>query len=272
MKDQYAGDFGDFVKLSLLRRLSADRRLAVSWYRTPDDSTRQDGRHIDYLEPRNAAKWRHLDPFVYDHLQSMVAGKARSINEIQRVLEVSGNTFFDVLLENKSSRAPWFALLSRSLGTGGDLLFLDPDNGIASPGFSGSTASVTYDEIEYLRQNGRTIVVYHHHTRAKGGHLEELKRIASNLAPDYTYRAVCAVRAASWSPRSFFIVAPDKQVWERAEKFAADWAECVTFHPLSDPPDDFGFTPGASAYHRIDAMEASGASDAAVEDLLRSLE
>ena len=271
MKDQYAGDFGDFVKLALLRRLSVGRKLAVAWYRTADDPSRADGKHTGYLNEGQDQVWRALDPELYDHLRWLVK-QGRSISGLQRILEKPENSFYDQIIESKSSRAPWFALLTISLGLGNDLLFLDPDNGIASPGFSGSTASVTSDEIDYLRQHARTIIIYHHHTRAKGGHLEELKRLAAILAPSHSYHAVCAIRAASWSPRSFLIVAPDLTIWTRAVQFAAAWDKCVSFHALTDPPDHFGLTPGASAYHRVDAMEGTGMMDHAAEQLLRSFE
>lgn len=256
MKDQYAGDVGDYVKLALLRFLAVDRSLAVAWYKTADDAS-GDGRHRQYLEAANEDEWRSLDPELYDQLGEIGSGQKPTIDALQKILDGPQRYFFDMLIEGPSARAPWFAQLSLWL-TRPDILFLDPDNGIASAGFSGSIKSVTSEEVEYLRHQAKTIIIYHHQTRSKGGHAEEIKRIGQQLMPAYNYQAICAIRAGRRSPRAFFIVAPDRELWDRAEAFADHWSKHVTFHPLSAAPDELGLTPGASAYHRVDAREARG--------------
>lgn len=56
MQDRYAGDIGDYVKLAMLRSLSAGKRLGILWWLYPDESHNQDGKHVSYLtEP---GKWR----------------------------------------------------------------------------------------------------------------------------------------------------------------------------------------------------------------------
>ena len=66
-----------------------------------------------------------------------------------------------------------------------NLVFLDPDNGIASEGLRltrrRAGKSVTIEEIDLLTQGRRTMVVYHHHTRRKNGHVSELSDLATRL-------------------------------------------------------------------------------------------
>lgn len=67
MQDKYAGDVGDYVKLALLRSLSEDRKLGVTWYLYPDERDKKDGKHTGYL--KEPSKWRHLDPDLFDALK-----------------------------------------------------------------------------------------------------------------------------------------------------------------------------------------------------------
>lgn len=257
MKDQYAGDVGDYVKLALLRALFFDRRLAVNWFRTANDAHGNDGRFIAYLEQQNAGKWRKFDPELYDYLQSMVAKGERSIAAIQRALEGPGREFYDRMIDRPSARSVWFTLFNGWL-TIDDALFLDPDNGIGSEQSLPTLKLVTGDEIEFLLGRVNTLMIYHHQTRAKGGHIEEIRRIGSQLAPEHSHRSVCAIRAGSGSARAFFLVGADRQVWQRAEAFCQTWDGVVSFHPLTAAPDALGLTPDASPWHRTDALERRG--------------
>lgn len=66
MEDRYAGNIGDYVKLALLRQLSAGRNLGIAWYLYPDEGHNVNGRHIGYLNLPH--RWRHLDPELFDAL------------------------------------------------------------------------------------------------------------------------------------------------------------------------------------------------------------
>lgn len=52
MQDRYAGDIGDFGKFSLLRNLFKNEQYKIGtiWYRYPDESHNDDGRHVDYFD------------------------------------------------------------------------------------------------------------------------------------------------------------------------------------------------------------------------------
>ena len=43
MQDRYTADFGDYVKLALLRKIMPERRLAVAWFRNEEIEARGEG-------------------------------------------------------------------------------------------------------------------------------------------------------------------------------------------------------------------------------------
>ena len=75
-----------------------------------------------------------------------------------------------------SARAEW---LDRAAGKIRDcnLVFLDPDNGLQPERFrpTGAKAnkSASFADLSRFSHPGRTLIVYHHHTRRKGGHTAE---------------------------------------------------------------------------------------------------
>ncbi len=114
-----------------------------------------------------------------------------------------------------------------------DLLFLDPDNGIAPEGLSPTRQcagkSVLINELQELAENHRAIVVYHHQSRRKGGHTEELRYLANRLR-DGGFEVCGALRAKPWSPRAFFILDGDEELCGRARKIAASWDGWISWH------------------------------------------
>ena len=89
MQDRYAGDVGDFIKLGLLRALSPDRRLGVAWYRYPDESHNDDGRHTGYLA--RTQECASLDQELFAHLRDVVLGE-RSIASLLPTLPGAVNS------------------------------------------------------------------------------------------------------------------------------------------------------------------------------------
>jgi len=64
-------------------------------------------------------------------------------------------------------------------------VFVDPDNGLEPDGYSHGLAkagkSVLLSELRELAKPGRCLIVYHHHTRQKGGHRTEIEYWADRL-------------------------------------------------------------------------------------------
>ncbi len=245
MQDQYAGDVGDFVKLALLRELCAGKSLGIAWYLTPDERHKNDGRHIDYLSTDKENDWRHLCPETYDFLRDIVRNEQRTVAALEAVKLGGSTKFHNAILSASTDRAAWFQGLKAQLADC-DLVFVDPDNGIEPEGFKPtskkSIKSVTLAEIRALYGPSRPIVIYHHHTRFKGGHDAEIAHLGAKLAK-LDIGCVCAVRAKMWSPRVFFIVGAMPEQWEAAERFATRWSPHVTFYAIKGPPDNLGLQP-----------------------------
>lgn len=226
MQDRYAGDIGDYVKLALLRHLSAGRKLGIAWYLYPDEGHNADGRHVSYLH--TPGRWRHLDPDLFDTLGPIVAND-RSVRALEGTGIVDGYFSGEPLTTasmpwhlRAASRSDWFRRLLVDLSDA-DLVFADPDNGLVddNPKRRGKKTfgkQMPLAEAKALA-NGRTALIYHHNTRRPGGHDVEVDHWLSQLG-----NGTLAVRANAYSCRTFFILNPDPVIRERAESFCEGWA------------------------------------------------
>jgi hypothetical protein len=75
-------------------------------------------------------------------------------------------------------------------------------------------------------------LVYHHHTRRKGGHIAELLYWTERLR-SLGFDRVDALRAAPYSPRAFFLLNADDQTRDRAAALANRWDGLISWHPDS---------------------------------------
>lgn len=230
MQDRYAGDIGDYVKLSLLRAWAPGRALGVGWWLFPDGGPAGDGRHIDYL--RHPATWRRFDPDLFDGLHRLVVSGQRSVAALERCLSVTGAAYHAEPIAvgvtsaaRRSGRIAWFER-SRAALDGCDLVFLDPDNGlepsIYSIGSRQAGKAVGLAELLALRRPDRTLVIYHHQTRRKGGHAAEIAHWADRLR-SVGFDRVDAIRASAFSPRAFFLLDGDEELRDHAAEFAQMW-------------------------------------------------
>ncbi|MFN3725227.1 MAG: HD domain-containing protein [Allosphingosinicella sp.] len=226
MQDRYSGDIGDFIKLGLLRALAPGRRLGVAWFKTPDETHNSDGRHVGYLD--QPERWRHLDADLFAHLRETVSSGKRSISMLEPTLPPS-TLCHDRVLSSPAERRAWWSDLRQTLDPA-DLLFVDPDNGLAPAGLSRgsrkSIKSIFWDEVAQLRRPRRALLVYHHQTRAKGGHHAEATSIAARLVSEGAQR-VLVLRARVWSPRLFVLIDGDDALETSAREFADRWAGAV---------------------------------------------
>jgi len=239
MQDRYTGDIGDFVKYALLRHLARDKRLGIAWYMYPDEAN-GDGRHTTYLS--DLGKWRHLDPDLFDELRLIVdpehKHKPREVRSIEQSPLFQDVTFSSERLDpnglapNEKSywRAEWFERVMRDLADC-DIVFADPDNGLyLDEKFSNSSAMhwkrIPLSEAKQLAE-GRTAIIYHHNTRFRGGHEEEISYWASVLGS-----GTIAMKYSAYSARTFFVLNPDTEIATRLAEFTDAWqpkAQLYTF-------------------------------------------
>lgn len=108
------------------------------------------------------------------------------------------------------------------------MIFLDPDNGIEPK--TSCEKHALLSEIAALRRTGRTLVVYHHQTRTKGGAAVEFQNIRDQIRNEAGTESVSAVRLKPYSPRFYFLIDASDLVTSRLEAFATQWStECDLF-------------------------------------------
>ena len=256
MQDRYAGDVGDYIKLALLRSVGAGHKLGLAWFKTPN-SDNNDGRHTTYLDEGRAGTWSSLDPDLYAQLKALVETDSRSTHALEGLLGM--DVLFHSVSLNSLPRSEWFKGLLEVFRHR-DLVFVDPDNGIQLPRQQASgpvsPKHVTLDEIRLLYRGGRPVIIYHHQTRFKGGHIAEIEHVGAQLK-QAGLGCILALRARSWSPRVFFIVGATRELWARAEVFADRWSPHLTFHQIEGPPDQIGLPPSSPYSERAElAQEA----------------
>lgn len=238
MQNKYVGDIGDYVKLAILRALSPGYRLGIAWWLVADEHQKKDGRHTSYLcEPE---KWRRFDPDLFDGLRRIVASDARSVAALEKGAFLPGCLFASAtlplpvaLVERVPARKRWISEIATTLNDA-DLLFLDPDNGIEPDRFrprrKTAVKSVTFDDLASLKRKNRTLIVYHHQTRRKGGHLAEIEYQVGRLR-GHGHRRVDVLRAKPYSPRTFFLLDGSNVIRQRAAKLAMHWEGHLSWHP-----------------------------------------
>ena len=225
LQDRYAADIGDYVKLALLRCLSAGRRLGVAWYLYPDEGHNADGRHTTYLQNRD--RWRHLDPDLFDGLLRVVEGRC-SVRALQETGLIEGSFSAELLVSatlpwssRESWRSGWFERVRLALADA-EIVFADPDNGLVDDSPKRLRRKtfgkqISLREVRALAE-GRVAIIYHHNTRRKGGHDAEVNHWLTELGD-----GAIAIRANSYSCRTFFVLNPDQVVRDRTVSFCKRW-------------------------------------------------
>jgi len=224
MQDRYAGDIGDFGKFSLLRRLfsAPEDRIGVVWYRYPDESHNDDGRHINYLHDPCFMK---CDAYLVKQLSYTVNGQ-RSIAELESLRLLPDQTaYFSNILDahlihpqqtikdktaRKVLREQWLIDAVNAVSKC-NIIFLDPDNGLEISSLpqlnrSKSGKYAYYSEVAEFFNYKNICVIYHHLNRNKP-HTEQIIFRAKELKekiPDIN--CVFALRYKPYSPRVFFIL------------------------------------------------------------------
>jgi hypothetical protein len=126
MKDQYVGDYNDFVKYALLHAILAQELpLLVCWILTRDDGSTEGGK-LGYLDKPSI--FRPLDPAAFDTMADLVANGSRSVAAIEASGLLPDAGYFSRLLEDHSSSpSVFFRELWRQPRS---VVFFDPDNGL----------------------------------------------------------------------------------------------------------------------------------------------
>jgi hypothetical protein len=165
MKDQYVGDYNDFVKYALLRAILAKKLpLLVCWMLTANDGSSEGGK-LSYLE--KPSTFRHLDSEAFDTMARLIATDSRSVAEVETSGLLSGATYFSRPLEDHSpSRTVFFRELWQRPSA---VTFFDPDIGFEIDtrprGRRHSSKYIYWSEVEETFRLGHSVIVFQHFTR-----------------------------------------------------------------------------------------------------------
>jgi len=188
MKVQYLGDVNDYRKYALLRLLSsAGLKLGVNWLLTPDDG-RNDGRNRSYLMQRDI--WRPYDPDLFDLLAGVSSDPTfDDFRQIEKEGIIPGALYFDLTVPTGLEARTKFHAASMKAFESSDLVFFDPDNGLATK----STSKNSRDGVKFVFDNelsdhyraGRSILVYQHFPRVeRTSFIRALSARLRRFAPD----------------------------------------------------------------------------------------
>ena len=239
MQNRYVADIGDYVKLAILRTLAPGRSLGVVWWLFPNESRNADGRHREYLKKPN--EWKDFDRELFDALLKIEEEKQRDVHVLEKAANIPDAVFVSDLIpcdarpfsQRPEARNQWLEGVKAKLKDC-DLVFLDPDNGIASERLKltwrRAGKSVKIEEMKALQENNRAMVVYHHQTRRKGGHAIEIRDLTKQLKGRGLHVSG-TLRAEPWSPRVFFILNGDQELHDRARSIAECWGNKIKWIP-----------------------------------------
>lgn len=158
MKDQYVGDYNDFVKYALLRTvLGQGLPLVVCWMLTESDGS-SDGGKLAYL--RRQSTFRDLDPENFDLMAKLVGAGERSVAAVEASGLLAGARFCARTLEG---------------GEPPSVVFFDADNGFEVASSRGSPKYVYWCEVEEAFERGHSLIVFQHFAREeRAGHVNRL--------------------------------------------------------------------------------------------------
>jgi hypothetical protein len=241
MPDRYFGDIGDFAKFGLLRGLlttAPQFRLGVLWYRVPDESHTNDGRHTHYLTlpDKNSDRLRVCDPKLYDKLHDLVKAGKRTVSVVPESGLLPSDTIYHdqplsyrgVSRSDRPAHRRCWLIEALDAMTPATVIFVDPDNGLEvrtdrhddeGPKFT------FYDDLVLLFHADKTLVIYQHASR-DGSFPEQIRRRLAALrrAFDRPAEAFTAVRWRRVSARAFLLALGNshrEKLRERLARFLA---------------------------------------------------
>lgn len=272
MKAQYVGDIGDFGKVLLLKHLARlGFKIGVNWEMTRDDDG-PDGNHRDYVYYRGVHCLCCCDIELLAGiapLAIMLRGQRR-IGDLEDLIRtfspgaVFYNEFFDDGGKREMrSREAFERLTGREI----DLVFIDPDNGLAD-GRPISAKHIYLKELESYWNRRKSLLIYHHLPQRRpaepviGRWAQELRKLEDSHITHFRFRRgtgrvyFLCVQPVHMSLISRACLEP-ALVFEPLLSTKADWAKrhrskeraCNENHgewftPAAPPPSPSPPTPG----------------------------
>ncbi len=226
MQDKYVGDIGDFGKYALLRFLAnGDVVLGIVWYRTTAEDKSQDGMLVQYLFSQKEAKsLGDCDAELFNTLRRLVESKDRRVVSIRERGIFPGSTvFYEEPLDfalvlpraRPEARTTWCQNSLKKVDQA-QLVFLDPDNGLAlnerKKYRKTGPKYVFLDELRQYLSQGKSLIVYCHQDRRKGGLSEQVREGIELLSKESPFHEAWAFTFHRKSVRIYFVVPCHKRM------------------------------------------------------------
>ena len=212
MKNQYAGDVGDYTKLGILRWLEkVGLSIGLNWYLTPDESelskTFTDGKHTKFLKYDCDTP----DKELHCALKKIGLSDKRTVIRLERAKLFKNALFWNKILDAKI-RDKWHLEALKKLSSK-DVIFLDPDNGLevksTNPYSKNGNKYITYKEVADYYVQGATVIIYNHRNRRPES--EYLKRFYRFKDMEETKNAkMFYLRASRYSVRDYLFLMQER--------------------------------------------------------------
>lgn len=192
----------------------SSKPLGLIWYRHPDESHTNDGKHITY---HTKPAWLSCDRALAEHMAKAANQPTRTIAFLeslplfrQRVLGFSESCHPNG--QSDWSREAWFGRALERV-RGAEIVFVDPDNGIRTKATTKpSPKHIDLTEILRLAQNHKVVVAYHHFDRSQS-HRGQMSTLSEVLKAHLPQHHIAVLRYRRISPRAYFcLVQPGLEV------------------------------------------------------------
>jgi len=157
LKDIYVADINDFYKFDLIEKIKSKmgKKILIIWMKTLGD-----GNRIKYFQE---LKFKEYNPMLFKELKNIIDNNKRKIEEIQKIKSLKGCKFIDnslFITNNIKEREKYFLEVSKLLKDI-DLVFFDPDNGIAPNNNKKKKNMYLYwDEIKEIWNKNIDLLIY----------------------------------------------------------------------------------------------------------------
>ena len=260
MQDSFVGDVGDFANHGILRALCGTPakpvdglKLGVVEYfnrSTDADLKKSHGNRIEYLKVSkyNNSTYRVCDPELYDALRKLVGESLASETGLKidraraRLLLPVDERYYDVALP-VGERKDWLKYAIRKIEDNTDLIFVNPDIGIASKSQEEKVgpAHTTIKELSQIFENDKGVIVYQQIGQGlqRGQTAKDfIKQTSDRLM--HELRPVCQLWVSWWrrgAGRAYFVVPGTERqrdkIEERLEAFKrSEWVKKGHFSVL----------------------------------------
>ena len=166
MKAQYVGDIGEFGKVLILKHLAGlGFKIGVNWVLTENDE-RGDGNHRDYVDYQGRDCLCCCDEKVFEQILPLARKERvdRRIGDLENLIRGFSESvvfYSKEYIGGKARRTFEEEAFAKLSSDKADLVFFDPDNGVA--GENGNSSKHVYlSDLKCYWERKQSLLTYHH--------------------------------------------------------------------------------------------------------------